>query len=119
MEHGESSVSQTVLSQLQHQNRELKALSDVAQAVNRSLDLQGTMKVGLREILRVVGGEAGCTLLLESQPPRWIIAGWEGIDQDLFRSLEETIRGNEPWPSAEDPMSDVFTLQSLSDTGNV
>ncbi len=111
---GEPFVSQAVLDQLQRQNRELKAVSDIAQAVNRSLDLQGTLKVGVRETLKVVGGEAGCILLLEGQPPRWMVAAYEGVDRELFRRLEEAVQGDEPWPAVEGPWSDMLALQSLS-----
>ena len=101
--------------EIRRRNKELKAVSDVAYAVNRSLGLQSTMTIGVREILQVVGGEAGCIFLLEGEPPRWTIAAWEGIDQELFQSLEDAIQGDEPWPSAEESASDVFVLQSLSD----
>jgi len=70
MEHGEPFVSQAMLNQLQRQKRELKAVSDVARALNRSLDLQDTLEVGIGETLRIVGAEAGGVVLLQGKPPR-------------------------------------------------
>ncbi|MFQ6058868.1 MAG: ATP-binding protein [Anaerolineae bacterium] len=108
-------MSQRMPHQLQRQKRELKAVSDIARAVNRSLDLRSTLEAGIRESLKIVGGEAGCILLLEGKPPRWMMAAWQGVDQGLLRRLEEAMGGDESWPAAEGPWSDVFALQSLSE----
>jgi len=114
MEHGEPFVSQAMLNQLQRQKRELKAVSDVARALNRSLDLQDTLEVGIGETLRIVGAEAGCVVLLQGKPPRWMIAAYRSVDQELLRRMEEAVRGDESWPAAEGAALDVLALQSLS-----
>ncbi len=115
MEHSEPFMSRAIPSQSQRQTRELKAVSDIAWAVSRSLDLQNTLEVGIRETLKTVGAEAGCVVLLQGKPPRWMIAAYRSVNQELLRRLEEAVRGDESWPAAEGAALDVLALQSVSD----
>ncbi len=115
MEHSEPFMSRAIPSQSQRETRELKAVSDIAWAVSRSLDLQSTLEVGIRETLKTVGAEAGCVVLLQGKPPRWMIAAYRSVDQELLRRLEEAVRGDESWPAAQGAALDVLALQSLSD----
>jgi len=96
---------QRVENELQRRNRELKAIGDIAQNLNRTLDLRNTLNSGITQTLNLVGGEAGCIILLERDPGRWQLATWKGMDQELCRRLEEGIQGDAFQPSVEESWS--------------
>ncbi|MCL4394835.1 MAG: GAF domain-containing protein, partial [Chloroflexi bacterium] len=72
-----------------HGVADLRALAQVILEIGRSLDLDDVLQASLRGILRVVGGDAGCFVLLRSDAPSVRLAHATNLPALLYEQLEQ------------------------------
>ncbi|MBX3015660.1 MAG: GAF domain-containing protein [Caldilineaceae bacterium] len=73
--------------------RVLSALIDIAEAVNRSLDLEETLNHSLEKTLQVLKVEAGGIYLLEEKTAKLILAAQRGYPAELVERMDTLALG--------------------------
>lgn len=90
----------TEATELQRRNQELAALNAIALATSRSLNLEEMLGFSVATILEIVGGEAGCVLLVEAAARRLSVWGQRGLSPELAERLATIALDGEYWPPA-------------------
>jgi len=93
-------VETTEATELQRRNQELAALNAIALATSRSLNLEEMLGFSVATILEIVGGEAGCVLLVEAPARRLSVWGQRGLSPELAEQLATITLAGEYWSSA-------------------
>jgi len=106
-------VETTEAKELQHRNRELAALNAIALATSRSLNLEEMLDFSVTKTLEILGGEAGCVLLVEATSRRLSVWGRRGLSPELAERFAALALDGEYWP--QDAFLDVTNLWRIGE----
>jgi len=73
--------------------RVLSTLIDIAEAVNRSLDLEETLNHSLEKTLQVLGIEAGGIYLYDAKTEKLMLAAYRGYPPEVARQMDKLAVG--------------------------
>src|SRR4029453_29565 len=75
--------------ELTHSIEELRALSEVSQAVNSTLDLQTVLTTIVAKAVQLSGTDAGSIYVLEDSTQEFVLRATHGMDEDMIAQLRE------------------------------
>jgi signal transduction histidine kinase len=94
---------------------ELRALGDVSQAVNSTLDLETVLSTIVTKATQLSGTEAGAIYVFDPSPREFHLRATYGMDEDMIGALrQQHIRADEPLAASATAQREPIQIPDLS-----